>query len=54
MNNEEYREKIKEKCNHMVKQDYIDELNEIFENLETYKLRYFYIFIVAKLSLDNE
>ncbi|MGN0496206.1 MAG: hypothetical protein ACI4GW_08260 [Lachnospiraceae bacterium] len=52
--NNKYYEELTEKCNHMGKQDYIDELNEIFKTLETYKLRWFYRFITAKLDLDND
>ena len=46
--------KLTEKCDHMKKQDYIDGLNEVFETLETYKLRWFYIFIMERLKLDHE
>ena len=59
-NNEEIKKKLEDTKNHnkafqtrcigMTKQDYIDDLNRIFDSLDTYKLKFFYGFIVAKLE----
>ena len=46
---EKHFEEIKAKCDTMTAEEYRQELNEIFSHLETYKLRYFYIFITEKL-----
>lgn len=48
----QYFEELKAECNTMTKDDYIDRLNEVFAELPTYKLRYFFMFINAKLSYD--
>jgi hypothetical protein len=48
---DEYFEQLKAKCNTMDANDYRRELNNIFENMELYKLRYFYIFITGKLHI---
>jgi len=50
----QYFEKLKSECDNMTSEDYIAKLNEVFVKLPTYKLRYFFVFINAKLSYDVE
>lgn len=38
----------------MSKDDYLARFNEIFAKLPTYKLRYFFLFITAKLHYDKD
>lgn len=47
----EYYENLKAECDTMTAEDYRQKLNDIFASLETYKLRYFYLFINAKLHM---
>lgn len=47
----EYYENLMAECDTMTDEDYRQKLNDIFASLETYKLRYFYIFIKAKLHM---
>ena len=47
----EYYENLKAECDTMTAEDYRQKLNDIFATLETYKLRYFYLFINAKLYM---
>lgn len=47
----EYYENLKAECDTMTSEDYRQKLSEIFSSLELYKLRYFYIFINAKLYM---
>lgn len=44
-----YCKELSEKCILMTKKDYIDELDEIFNSLDLYKLKWFYKFIKVKL-----
>lgn len=46
-----YLEELKAECDNMTAEDYRQKLNELFASLELYKLRYFYIFINAKLHM---
>lgn len=48
---EKHYEELKAECDSMTAEDYRQKLNEIFASLELYKLRYFYIFINAKLHM---
>ena len=48
----QYFAELKTQCDSMTKEDYISNLNEVFQKLPTYKLRYFFVFINAKLSYD--
>ena len=47
----EYYENLKAECDTMTAEDYRQKLNDIFASLETYKLRYFYLFINVKLYM---
>lgn len=47
-------EELKLECDNMTSEEYIAKLNEVFAKLPTYKLRYFFIFINAKLGYDIE
>lgn len=47
----EYYENLKAECDTMTAEDYRQKLNDIFASLETYQLRYFYLFINAKLYM---
>ena len=47
----EYYENLKAECDTMTAEDYQQKLSEIFASLELYKLRYFYLFINAKLNM---
>ena len=47
----EYYENLKAECDTMTAEGYRQKLNDIFASLETYKLRYFYLFINAKLYM---
>ena len=47
----EYYENLKAECDTMTAEDYRQKLSEIFSSLELYKLRYFYLFINAKLYM---
>lgn len=47
----EYYENLKAECDTMTAEDYRHKLSEIFASLEPYKLRYFYLFINAKLYM---
>lgn len=49
MVNVKYFEKLKKKCQAMDTDDFLLELNNIISHLETYKLRYLYIFIIENL-----
>lgn len=40
-------------CPEKTKEEYIDELQAVFSKIETYKVRWFYIFTMAKLGLLN-
>lgn len=51
---DKYYGELKAECENMTKEDYITRLNDVFGKLPTYKLRYFYIFIMAKLGFDVE
>ena len=51
---DKYFEELKAECENMAKEDYITRLNDVFGKLPTYKLRYFYIFIMTKLGFDVE
>lgn len=53
-NSHKHFEEVKAQCENMTKEDYIAKLNEVFVKLPTYKLRYFFIFINAKLGCDVE
>lgn len=44
--NSKYPEKTKE--------EYMEEIQEVFSKVETYKVRYFYIFIMVKLGIEKE
>jgi len=46
-----YYEELKAECDTMTVEDYRQQLNELFASMELYKLRYFYIFINAKLYM---
>ena len=37
---------------HKKKEEYLEEIQTVLSEVETYKVRYFYIFIMAKLELD--
>lgn len=50
----QYFEGLKVESNNMSKDDYLARLNELFAELPTYKLRYFFLFITAKLHYDEE
>ena len=41
----------KKDCPDKTKEEYITELQETFSKLDTYKVRYFYIFTMAKLGM---
>lgn len=41
----------RENCPNKTKEEYIAELQETFSKLETYKVRYFYMFTMAKLGV---
>lgn len=43
-------ENNRQEVQYMTSKEYIASLNEIFSELPTYKLRYFYAFITAKLG----
>lgn len=45
-----YFEELKAECDTMSHEDYMAKLNEVFQELPTYKLRYFFLFISAKLN----
>lgn len=47
----EYYENLKAKYDTMTAEDYRQKLSEIFASLELYKLRYFYLFINARLYM---
>ena len=49
MEQEKHLAQVQEKCNTMTAEDYRRELKNIFEKMEWYKLRYFYVFITEKL-----
>jgi HD-GYP domain-containing protein (c-di-GMP phosphodiesterase class II) len=51
---DKYFEEIQAECENMTKEDYIAKLNAVFGELPTYKLRYFFLFINAKLGYDVE
>ena len=51
---DKYFEELKTECENMAKEDYIARLNDVFGKLPTYKLRYFFLFINAKLGYDVE
>lgn len=51
---QKYFEELKEGCENYTEQDYIAKLNELFAKMPWYKLRYFYLFINAKLHYDEE
>lgn len=46
-----YFEELKAECKGFSKEDYLTKLNEVFSNIETYKVRYFYNFTMAKLEM---
>ncbi len=48
---DKYYEELKAECDTMTAEDYRQKLNELFASLELYKLRYFYIFINAKMHM---
>lgn len=50
----QYIEDIKSEIDGYTKDDYISKLDELFSNMPWYKLRYFYIFISARLHYDAE
>ena len=43
------------KCDYpeKTKEQYMEEIQEVFARVETYKVRYFYIFIMAKLGIGK-
>lgn len=52
--NKKYFAELKAESEIFSKDDYIARLNELFAELPTYKLRYFFLFITAKLHYDEE
>lgn len=50
----QYFEELKAESENYTEQDYIAKLNEVFEKLPWYRLRYFYLFIKGKLGYDME
>ena len=38
----------------LTKEEYIAELQKTLSGIETYKVRYFYIFIMAKLGIEGK
>lgn len=48
----QYFEELKAESDDYSKDDYINRLNELFAELPTYKLRYFFLFITAKLHYE--
>lgn len=51
---EQYFREVEAECDTMSDDDYIAKLNDIFSKLPTYKLRDFYLFIIAKLYYDKD
>ena len=39
---------------YMTNEEMIENLNAVFNDMENYKLRWFYIFIMERLKLDHE
>lgn len=52
--NHQYFEELKAESENYTEQDYISKLNELFSKMPWYRLRYFYLFINAKLHYDEE
>lgn len=52
--NEQCFEKIEAECKGFTKEDYIAKLNEVLSSIETYKVRWFYRFIMGRLACDLE
>jgi hypothetical protein len=49
---EQLFDEIKADCEGFTKEDYIARLSEVFSTIETYKVRYFYLFTMGKLGCD--